>query len=311
MKPIITTCYVNPDLDGFACAIAYAEFLNKTDRPSYPGLFGNLQEEIQFILKKFNFEFSNHKPEQDSPIVLVDASELNALGKSIKPESVIEIIDHRKANDVQSFPNAKVQIEFVGSASSLIAEKFKEKNIEPSQMSAILLSAAIISNTLNFKSSTKTEKDEQMFAWLTPFANLPNDFAHEMFAAKSDLSGNKLRQHLEDEYAWRTEKNGERSGVGQLEIIGSEKLVAKKKEEIFQILDDIAKKNDINYSFLSIIDLETDHNIFLSKDKKIMDILEHVLDIKFENNIARRPGLIMRKEIMPLFRKELEKNENN
>ena len=31
MKPILVTCYVNPDLDGVAGAVAYAEFLQKIE----------------------------------------------------------------------------------------------------------------------------------------------------------------------------------------------------------------------------------------------------------------------------------------
>ena len=30
MKPVFTTSYVDPDLDGVACVIAYAELLNAT-----------------------------------------------------------------------------------------------------------------------------------------------------------------------------------------------------------------------------------------------------------------------------------------
>ena len=29
MRPILVTCYVNPDLDGVACVIAYGELLQK------------------------------------------------------------------------------------------------------------------------------------------------------------------------------------------------------------------------------------------------------------------------------------------
>ena len=52
---VLVTSYVSPDLDGFACAIAYAEFLNKTGKPAETVIYGTPHDEALFLIKHFNF----------------------------------------------------------------------------------------------------------------------------------------------------------------------------------------------------------------------------------------------------------------
>jgi manganese-dependent inorganic pyrophosphatase len=103
---------------------------------------------------------------------------------------------------VDKFPNAKVQIELVGSASSLVAERFIKNNIEISKESAILLCGAIVSNTLNFKGGVTTERDREAFEYLNKIAQLPSNFSKELFKSKSDLSGSKLKERILGDLAW-------------------------------------------------------------------------------------------------------------
>jgi nanoRNase/pAp phosphatase (c-di-AMP/oligoRNAs hydrolase) len=58
------------------------------------------------------------------------------------------VIDHRKFHHADEFINAKQNIELVGSASTLIAEKFSQNSITPSREVAVCLYAAIVSNTI-------------------------------------------------------------------------------------------------------------------------------------------------------------------
>ncbi|MFA6282432.1 MAG: DHH family phosphoesterase, partial [Candidatus Omnitrophota bacterium] len=128
MKPILITCYVNPDLDGVAGVLAYCEFLQKTGRDTVAGIIGEPHDEAKYILDRYNLTYPKSIIDAGDfdEVILVDASDLNGLEGHINPEKVIEIIDHRKINEADKFPGAKVQIELVGSASTLIAEKFIE-----------------------------------------------------------------------------------------------------------------------------------------------------------------------------------------
>ena len=71
----------------------------------------------------------------------------------------IEVVDHRAVNEADKFQNAKIQIEMVGSAATLIAEKFLHATTSTSPESAALLYSAIISNTINFQANVTTDRD--------------------------------------------------------------------------------------------------------------------------------------------------------
>jgi len=308
MKPILITCYVNPDLDGVAGAFAYGEFLQKTGRESIIGIIGEPHDEAKYILDRYNFTYPQVILNSDNfdEVILVDASDLNGLEGKIASEKVIEIIDHRKIHEADKFPNAKVQIELVGSASTLIAEKFIQNNIDISKESATLLCGAIISNTLNFKGGVSTDRDRIAFEYLNKTAQLPADFWKELFGAKSDLSGGKLRERIEGDFAWFV-LGDKKIGIAQIEIIGVEKLIKERGEEIVKILDEIKSEMNLDFIFQNTIELEKCKNFFIAKDSQAQALLEKVLNVKFNGLIAERPNLIMRKQIVPLLKEELEK----
>jgi hypothetical protein len=54
--------------------------------------------------------------------------------------------------------------------------------------------------------------------------------------------------------------------------------------------------------FLTTIDLEKGFNIFVTIDDETEQILSQVLQISFDERKAKREGIIMRKEIIPLLK---------
>jgi manganese-dependent inorganic pyrophosphatase len=304
MQSTLITCYVNPDLDGVAGAFAYAEFLQKTGVKAEARIIGKAHDEAEYIINRFDLPYPESILNADNydQVVLVDASDLNGLGGKISPEKVIEIIDHRKVHEADKFPKAKVQIELVGAAATLIAEKFMENNIEVSRESAILLYGAIISNTLNFKGTVTTDRDRRAAQYLLQKTKIPNahNFWRELFMAKSDLSGSKLQDRIKDDTACFV--IGEKKiSIAQLEIIGAKKLIDEREAEIIQVLNDLKKELNLDYVFQNTLELEDDKNFFVTDHKETKILLEKVLNVKFKGNVAERAGLILRKEITPLL----------
>lgn len=307
MKPILITCYVNPDLDGVAGAIAYAEFLQKTGKKAIAGIIGEPHDEAKYVLDRFSLTYPVIISNADdfSEVILVDASDLNGLEGKVSPDKVIEIIDHRKVHEADKFPNAKVCIELVGAAATLVAERFMKNNLEVSKESAILLYSAIISNTLNFKGSVTTERDKQVASWLNQVAKLPETFWKELFMAKSDLSGKKLAERIEGDFTWFV-IGGKKVGIAQIEIIGAKKLLDERGTEIIQVLEKIKREMDLDFVFQNTIELEDGKNFFVAQDVETQTLLGKVLDVQFAGDVAERPDLIMRKQIVPLLKKELD-----
>jgi inorganic pyrophosphatase/exopolyphosphatase len=309
-KKILVTTYPNPDIDGTACSFAYAEFLNKKGYDAVTGIFGVPHREAQFVLDRFNIKINRLEslPEGYEKIILVDMSDLEALPKLIKPEQVIEIIDHRTTTEIEKFINTKVQIEIVGACATLIAEKFKQNNIPISKEAAILLYPAIVSNTINFQGKLTTDRDKNMGEWLTKQVEFPADFIKEVFIAKSNIT-KPLRDILLEDFKAFQFKN-KKVGIAQLEIINANQYIKNNLLEIIKILPEIKKQKSLDYIFLNSLDLEGAGNTLVAVDDDIIKLLESILNIKFVNNLAIAERLIMRKEITPLIQSFFEKETN-
>lgn len=308
-KEIIITAYENPDLDGTASAYAYAEFLNKIfDKKAIPAFFGKPHKEAMFVLKKIGFENFNKAEDlfsKEKKFILVDSSDLNGISEKISPDQVIEVIDHRKIHQAEVFNNAKIQIELVGAAATLVAEKFYQNNLDISESSAVLLYTAIISNTINFKAKITTDRDIKMTNWLKTKINIDDDFIHEMFVFKSQLD-ESLLQTMKNYLAFFNFFN-KKIAIAQLEFVDLENFINNNLLEIKDCLEQIKKENNSDYCFLTAIDIEKGYNFFVALDEQTKNMLENIFDIKFTNDNYRREGIIMRKEIVPLLKNYLEK----
>jgi manganese-dependent inorganic pyrophosphatase len=305
-QPTLVTCYVNPDLDGVAGIVAYAEFLKQKGGAVVPAIIGVPHEEAQWVFRHFDIalpmtiENANDFPS----IILVDASDLNGLEGKIPPSNVVEIIDHREVHEVEKFMNTKSQMELVGAAATLITEKFTHDNSPISKTSAILLYAAIISNTLNFQSDVTTERDRQAAQWLNRTAQLPIDFANTLFASKSNLPGPKLTERIYSDFAWFS-LGAKRIGIAQLEVLNAKELVDMRKEEILRTLAELKQLRRLDFIFQNTVDLSTGKGIFVSADPEAQGILEQLFDLRFSDDTAVREKFILRKQIVPLLKKAL------
>ncbi len=304
MDPILVTCNVNPDLDGFAGAIAYGELLKATATPALVGIFGEPHVEPKFVMERCGFRYPEPvivHSEQFKKIILVDASDLHLLDKRLNPTNVIEVIDHREVHDAHNFPYAIFQMEMVAAASTMIAERFQEAGVEPSLMVASLMYCAIISNTLNFKAKVASTRDYAAKEWLEQYTKLPSGFFNLMFKAKSDVAGTHLQSRLQDNFSYfvfgRT-----KVGIGQLEIIGARAVAETRTSEILQFLHHMKPQFVLDHVFLSVIDLEDNTNYFVTDDSETQSMLHDVLDLSFSGPIAMRPESIMRKETVPLIK---------
>lgn len=300
---VLVTPYKNPDLDGTACAYAYAEYQCKSGINALTAIFGKPRREAQFVLDKFNITYPNNVEEyvkDASEIIIVDASDLRGLSEYVDPNRVIEVIDHRKVNETNRFINAKIQIELVGSAATLIGEKFYDSNTLISEKSATLLYSAIISNTINFKAKVTTERDLKISEWLKKKISLPENYISEMFTEKSKLN-KPLKEVFIEEFA-RFDFNGCNIGIAQLEIVNVDSFIQKHLQEIKEILANIKNEKSLDAIFLSCIDIEKGFNVIVTIDKEAENILENILSIKFNNEVAKTGMIFMRKEIVPMIK---------
>ena len=252
---IIVTSYKGPDLDGISCMYAYKEYLNKQGKESDYYIYGKPNKEVEIVCEMFNItlkEINNFNEEQD--IVLVDTNNIDRM-PFVNPKKVIEIIDHHSKNPAsEACINAKFQIERVGAAATLVAEKFKNNNVPISRDAAILLYYGIISNSVNLKATITTIKDIEMSNWLKEkCTEIDEEKIKTIFERKSKIEDENLRKEIEAENIITYKEN--KVAVGQLEVVNLENFLNEKKEKLLQIMKDIKLEYELNYTFINCIDI--------------------------------------------------------
>ncbi len=183
-RSVIVTAKANPDLDGVACAVAYAELLRNGGELAAHNISGRPDAEARLLIELVNVEVRSHSS-GDCDVVLVDASDTLGLPEFVDPLRVVEVIDHRLPHEAERvFPSARVQVELVGAAATLVFERFTASGVAPSHASGVLLQAAIVSNTQLLRGSVTTCRDVQALQRLRAEYPVVADLTDRQFRAR-------------------------------------------------------------------------------------------------------------------------------
>ena len=119
-------------------------------------------------------------------VVLVDHNEKSQSIPGLDQAEIVAIIDHHRLADVQTGHPVFMRNEPVGSTTTIVATMFQERGLQPSEKLAGLMAAAILSDTVLFKSPTCTPRDKRMAERLARIAGIDLDvLGREMFSAVS------------------------------------------------------------------------------------------------------------------------------
>jgi len=304
---ILVTSKINPDLDGFACAYAYSRLLAKQGKSVTDGIFGKPHVEAQYLIDRFYIDDIVYNPSKAfASFVLVDVSNMSGVADVIRTKDVIEVIDHREVHIADElFPNAKIQIEKVGAAATQIVERYQGTDIQIDEKSAILLYSAIYSNTLNLKATISTQRDKRAIDWLQKQIQIPNGLIHDMFIAKTEAVKGHFEKVLYSDYK-EFLFNSRRIGIVQLEVIQLNTLVKNYLDQILAVLDDLKKKHNLEFLFLTAVDLEQGFNLFVTNDTSTQSLLSRIFKIQFKKNIGKKEGMLLRKQITSSLLSHLE-----
>lgn len=121
-------------------------------------------------------------------VVLVDHNEKRQAVSGLEQAEIIAIVDHHRLADVQTGTPIFVRNEPVGSTTTIVATMFQERGLLPSEKLAGLMAAAILSDTVLFKSPTCTPRDKRMAERLARIAGIDLEtLGREMFSAGSSI----------------------------------------------------------------------------------------------------------------------------
>ncbi len=162
-------------------------------------------------------------------VVLVDHNELRQSIPGLEQAEIVAIIDHHRLADVQTGHPVFMRNEPVGSTTTIVATMFQERGLQPSEKLAGLMAAAILSDTVLFKSPTCTPRDRRMAERLARIAGIDLDtLGREMFSAVS--SADKPVEALLNTDFKEFHIAGHSLGVSQITCLETEGLLARLDE---------------------------------------------------------------------------------
>ena len=123
-------------------------------------------------------------------IILVDHNEATQAVEGFDQAEILEIIDHHRIGSLETSGPVYFRNQPVGCTATIITQMYDENGVEIPAQTAGLLLAAILSDTLVFRSPTCTPVDVSTANRLAKIAGVEIDaFASEMFEAGEKLDG--------------------------------------------------------------------------------------------------------------------------
>jgi manganese-dependent inorganic pyrophosphatase len=286
----------NPDTDSVVSAIVYAGI-----RGFLPAAAGEINRETAFTLDYFKVP----KPEiltnaEGRKLVLVDHNEASQMIDGGEKAEILEIIDHHRFNFSCSSP-IYIHNEPLGSTATIIAKKYAAEIKNHPEWAGLLL-AAILSDTVVFKSPTTTEEDKIIAAELALIAGISDivNFGIEIKKANASIKSKTISEIINADFK-DFDFSGKKIGIGQAEIVDLSEIYERKKE-IASELKSIREKGGYAGVFFMATDIMKEGTeLFFDADPEAVE--KAFAKNPVENSVYLGGVMSRKKQVVP----ELEK----
>ncbi|MCL6438801.1 MAG: putative manganese-dependent inorganic diphosphatase [Rubrobacteraceae bacterium] len=226
-------------------------------------------------------------------VLLVDHAEVGQSVPGVENAQIVEILDHHHIGDIETSTPISATFDPVGSTATLIVERYRRSGLEPERPTAMMLLAAVLSDTVILNSPTTTDRDREVVKYLEELLGLDAEkFGMEMFEASSDVSGLSAEQIIERDAKEYSLKNGERISISQIETVGPGLLA--RKDELVAELEKKRENNGYLLSALMVTDITRGGTELLCVGER--SIVERAFDRKAEDGVIDLPGVMSRKK---------------
>ena len=306
--------HLKPDTDSVVAAMALAKLYQQVSCFGYTNVQAAITEainpETQYLFDKFQVEtpaiLQASDLATDDQVVLVDHNEADQRLKDLPPEQIIEIVDHHKANLSFDHP-IFLTFKTWGSSNTIVYFLMQQNNFVPDKTLASLMLAAILSDTVGFKSATCTDKDQRVAQELAKIAEIDDleAFTLEIFKAKSNLSALSCEELVKNDYKI-FDFSGKKVLIDQLETVEQQQLLADKKDCLLQAMAQVKQDMAIDLIFVVVSDiLQVNSKLLLlsAAEEQLASrafggqVQDQILDIG--------PKLSRKKEIAPVIERAL------
>jgi len=285
----------SPDTDSVTAAIAYAELMKAKGEDYIPCIQGKANPETAIVLERFGYSVPELMTDAaGKQVALVDHSDLAQAPDNLGDGEVVAIVDHHKIGDVTTNNPIFFWAMPVGCTCTVLKILYDLEGIALQPQVAGLMLAAILSDTVNFKSPTCTDADKKIVAELKVIAGVDDTDAlfMDMLKAKSAVQGVPAMDLLDRDYK-DFDMKGKKVGVGQLELATLDQ-VADMRDELDKAMEE--KKAGGRHSVLLMLTDVVKEGTDLVVVSDEPGLIEGAFNAKLDGNSMWIDGMMSRKK---------------
>ncbi len=187
-------------------------------------------------------------------VILVDHNEKSQAVANIDEAEILEIIDHHRIGSLETIGPVYFRNQPLGCTGTIIYQMYMEKGVPVTQQMAGLMCAAILSDTLVFRSPTCTPVDKSTALILAEIAQIDvEEFSQKMFEAGSNFASKTEEEILNQDF--KIFHSGDYSfGVSQISALARTEL-DKVQARVMPLLDKMQVDKKIDMYFVMLTDI--------------------------------------------------------
>ena len=232
---------------------------------------------------------------QKKKIILVDHNEKTQAVDGISGAEILEIIDHHRLGSLETMSPVFFRNQPLGCTSTIVFQMYHEKGVEIPEKIAGILCAAILSDTLMFRSPTCTAIDKAAAEELANIAGIDIEIlAKNMFQAGSDFNRKTPEEIFYQDF--KTFSSGKYEfGVAQLSAMSREELNAV-GEKLNGFVKAVLKERKLDMVFVMLTDILEESTILIGEGDDAEAVINGAFSARREEHGYLLKGLVSRKK---------------
>lgn len=228
-------------------------------------------------------------------VILVDHNERSQAVDGIDSAQILEIIDHHRLGSLETISPVFFRNQPLGCTATIVYKIYKENGVEIEKKIAGLLCAAILSDTLIYRSPTCTREDEEAAEDLARLAGIEVEaFAKEMFNAGSNLKNKTPKEIFLQDFK-KFSANDITFGVGQINSM-SEVELSEIREKLIPFLEDTCKEQDVQMLFFMLTDIINERTQLLYFGTNAKELVKEAFGVRSHDHHFVLKGVVSRKK---------------
>ena len=300
----------SPDTDATCSALAYAFLMRQLGYNCVARVAGKLNNETKFVLKSVGVETPDVlENAKDERLILTDHSEISQAVSGVEFAHILQIIDHHGLGNISVSTPYFCKTMPVGSTCTVIYSSYKEYNVAIPQQMAVLMLAALLSDTNNMTSSTVSALDRKMYEELLPVSGISNidAFYQEMSYSAASYSGLADMEILKSDY--KEYSLGEMAiGIGVVNT-QSENAQVKMRERMLNTMPLLLERDKLAMVFVMLENTKDGYTDILFSGERALEVAAKAFGAPVDSTFSyiRKDGLLSRKkDVVPALTGAIE-----